>query len=34
MLYKIARQIPDIAFEDYFSSQQDLKIIVERLPAQ
>ena len=34
MLYKIARRLPEIAFENYISSQQDLKIIVERLPAQ
>ena len=34
ILYKIAIQIPEISFEDYFSSQQDLKIIVGRFPAQ
>ena len=34
MIYKLARIIPNVKFTDYFSSQEDLEIIVDRLPAQ
>ena len=33
MIYKLARIIPNVKFTDYFSSQEDLEIIVDRLPA-
>ena len=33
-LYKLARQVPEINFEDYISCQEDLDIIIESLPAQ
>ena len=34
MIYKIAKLIPQLDFEDYISSQEDLEVVVERLPAQ
>ena len=34
MLYKLARILPQISFESYLRSQQDLEIIIDRLPAQ
>ena len=34
MMYKLAKLVPQIDFEDYISSQEDLEVIIERLPAQ
>lgn len=34
MIYKIAKLIPQLDFEDFIISQTDLEIVVERLPAQ
>lgn len=34
MIYKIAKLVPTIDFEDFFTSQEDLQLIVENLPAQ
>ena len=34
MIYKIAKLVPSIDFEDFFSSQEDLQLIIENLPAQ
>ena len=34
MIYKIAKLVPSIDFEDYFSSQEDLQLIINYLPKQ
>lgn len=34
MIYKLAHRIERIDFQDYITSQEDLEVIVERLPAQ
>ena len=34
LVYKIARGVPHISFEDFVSCQEDLELIIERLPAQ
>ena len=34
ILYKLAKILPQITFESYLRSQQDLEIIIEQLPAQ
>ena len=33
LIYKISKLVPHIDFEDYISTQEDLEIIVKRLPA-
>ena len=34
LIYKLARKVPDIGFEDFFGSRSDIQTILERLPAQ
>ena len=34
LIYKLAKFIPFISFEDYITCQEDLELIIERLPAQ